>query len=110
MSLSRDTKAERKWKAARRKEFQLQQEFRRIDFEEDVLLPELMDIKAGRKVVALPENVEFDITVVDLQALKRVNDATATVSARGGDDPDDTERTADVPAAAAHHDPSAPDS
>ena len=50
MPLSRDSRQIRKWKAFRRKQFQFEQECRRIDFEEDVLIPEIESMLAGRAV------------------------------------------------------------
>ena len=64
MSLSRDSRAERKLKAVRRAQFRLKQALERVDFEEDVLLPEIEALKAGRAVLGLPEGVAFDIQVV----------------------------------------------
>ena len=63
MSLSRDSRQERKWKAWRRMQFALKQRFERIDFEEDVLGPEIEQIKAGKSVMGLPEGAAFDIQV-----------------------------------------------
>ena len=65
MSLSRDSRAERKLKAIRRAQFRLKQNLERIDFEEDVLLPEIEALKAGKSVLGLPEGAAFDIQVVD---------------------------------------------
>jgi hypothetical protein len=53
MSLSRDSKQERIWKAYRRAEFGLQQRIERINWEEDVLFPEIARMKANEAV--LPE-------------------------------------------------------
>ena len=61
MSLSRDSRQERKLKAFRRAEFRLKQALERIDWEEDELLPELADFKAGKAVMGLPEGSVFDI-------------------------------------------------
>ena len=63
MSLSRDSRAERKLKLFRRTQFRLKQGLERIDFEEDVLGPEIEALKAGRAVLGLPEGVVFDITI-----------------------------------------------
>lgn len=65
MSLSRDSRQERKWKALRRAEFALKQRLERIDWEEDTLLPEITAIKSGKSVPGLPANTAFDIQVVD---------------------------------------------
>lgn len=65
MSLSRDSRAERKLKAFRRAQFALQQRFDRIDWEEDVLQPEIEDLKAGRTVLELPAGTIFDMEIVD---------------------------------------------
>jgi hypothetical protein len=65
MSLSRDSRQERKLKAIRRAQFRLKQNLERIDFEEDVLQPEIEALKAGRPVLGLPEGAAFDIQVVN---------------------------------------------
>lgn len=64
MSLSRDSRQERKLKALRRAQFSLKQRFERIDWEEDFLLPEVEALKAGRSVLGLAEHTAFDIEVV----------------------------------------------
>ncbi len=63
MSLSRDSRQERKLKAVRRAQFALQQRLERIDFEEDVLMPEVEALKAGRSVLGLEDGTAFDIVV-----------------------------------------------
>jgi hypothetical protein len=63
VSLSRDSRAERKLKAIRRAQFRLGQNLSRIDWEEDVLLPEIEALKSGRSVLGLPEGAAFDIVV-----------------------------------------------
>ena len=65
MSLSRDSRQERKLKAFRRAQFHLKQRLERIDWEEDVLMPEIEALKAGRSVLGLPEGAAFDITIED---------------------------------------------
>lgn len=65
MSLSRDSRQERKLKALRRAQFRLKQRFEVIDFEEDVLLPEIEALKSGKSVLGLLEGAAFDIQVVD---------------------------------------------
>lgn len=62
--LSRDSRAERKLKAVRRAQFRLKQSLERIDFEEDVLLPEVEALKSGKPVLGLPEGAAFDIQIV----------------------------------------------
>ena len=76
MSLSRDSRQERKWKAFRRAEFQLKQRIQRIDWEEDVLIPEIEALKAGKSVLGLPAGSAFDIQVED--ASPDQTDATGT--------------------------------
>jgi hypothetical protein len=61
--LSRDSRQERKLKAFRRAQFRLKQALERIDFEEDVLLPEIEALKSGRSVLGLPAGVAFDIQI-----------------------------------------------
>ena len=63
MSLSRDSRQERKLKAYRRAQFRLQQAIQRIDWEEDVLLPEIEALKSGASVLGLPPGQAFDIIV-----------------------------------------------
>ena len=52
-------------KAIRRAQFALKQRFERIDWEEDVLLPEVEALKAGKSVLGLTENTAFTIEVMD---------------------------------------------
>jgi hypothetical protein len=52
--LSRDTRNEKKLKSIRRAEFRLRQTLERIDWEEDVLLPEISDFKAKAQLPELP--------------------------------------------------------
>jgi hypothetical protein len=65
LSLSRDSRQERKLKALRRAQFRLKQNFERIDFEEDVLLPEIQAFKAGKSVLGLDPGSAFDIRFED---------------------------------------------
>ena len=65
MPLSRDSRSERKWKAYRRAEFRLKQTIERIDWEEDVLMPEIEALKSGKSVANLPAGAAFDIEVTD---------------------------------------------
>ena len=64
MSLSRDSRQERKLKAFRRAQFRLKQNLERIDWEEDILLPEVQALKAGKPVMGLPEGEVFDIKCI----------------------------------------------
>lgn len=64
MSLSRDSRPERKLKAYRRAEFRLKQTFERIDWEEDVLLPEIQALKAGKPVLGMPAGAQFDMVAL----------------------------------------------
>ena len=63
MSLSRDTRNEKKLKAIRRAEFALKQRLERIDWEEDVLLVEIDEFKSRAQLPELPNetivSVEF---------------------------------------------------
>lgn len=68
MSLSRDSRTERKLKALRRAQFRLKQRMDSIDWEEDVLLPEVESLKAGKSVLGLPAGTAFDIQIVDVDA------------------------------------------
>ncbi len=63
MSLSRDSRQERKLKAFRRAQFRLKQTMERIDWDEDFLLPEIEALKSGKSVLGLPDGAAFDITI-----------------------------------------------
>jgi hypothetical protein len=65
VSLSRDSRQERKLKAIRRAQFRLRQALERVDWEEDILLPEIEALKAGKSVLGLPAGSAFDIVVED---------------------------------------------
>jgi len=65
MPLSRDSRSERKLKAIRRAEFRLRQNLDRIDWEEEVLMPEIEALKSGKSVLGLPANTAFEIEVVN---------------------------------------------
>lgn len=65
MALSRDSRQERKLKAFRRAEFRLKQAIERIDWEEDVLMPEIEALKSGKSVLGLADGMAFDISVDD---------------------------------------------
>lgn len=74
MALSRDSRQERKLKAFRRAQFRLKQALQRIDWEEDILTPEIEALKSGRSVLGLPEGTVFDITIEDEIPTPRQND------------------------------------
>ena len=61
--LSRDSRQEQKLKAIRRAQFRLAQRLATIDWENDVLLPEIEALKSGKSVLGLPEGVAFDICI-----------------------------------------------
>lgn len=63
MSLSRDSRQERKLKAMRWAQFRLKQRLEAIDWQEDVLLPEIEALKSGKSVLGLPAGVAFDIQI-----------------------------------------------
>ena len=65
MSLSRDSRQEKKLKALRRAQFRLKQRFEYIDWEEDTMLPEVEALKSGKSVLGLPEGAAFDICIED---------------------------------------------
>ena len=80
MSLSRDSRQERKLKAFRRAQFRLKQAIERIDWEEDALLPEIEALKGGRSVLGLPEGMAFDITVTTEEDPREVHTPASDVS------------------------------
>jgi hypothetical protein len=63
MSISRDSREVKKLKAWRRAQFSLKQRFERIDFEEDVLIPEVEALLAGRPVLGLEAGQIFDMSI-----------------------------------------------
>lgn len=63
MSLSEDGKAEKKLKAIRRAQFRLGQRLDAIDWEFDVLAPEVRNLKAGKSVLGLEAGAVFDIRI-----------------------------------------------
>jgi hypothetical protein len=65
MSLSRDSRQERKLKAIRWAQHRLAQRLATIDWIEDQLNPEIEALKAGKSVLGLPDGAAFDIQVVD---------------------------------------------
>lgn len=65
MSISRDSREVKKLKAWRRAQFSLKQRFERIDFEEDVLIPEVEALLAGRPVLGLQAGQIFDMSIED---------------------------------------------
>ena len=64
MPLSRDSRQERKFKALLRAQFRLKQNLARIDWEEDILMPQIEALKAGKSVLGLPDGAAFDIEIV----------------------------------------------
>lgn len=60
--LSRDTRSERKLKLLRRTEFRFKQGLERIDWEEDVLVPEVNAFKAQARLPELPSEMIFDVS------------------------------------------------
>lgn len=63
--LSRDTRNEKKLKAIRRAEFRLRQTLERIDFEEDVLLPEINEFKAKAQLPELPTETIIEVSFAE---------------------------------------------
>ena len=73
--LSRDSRQERKLKAVRRAQFALKQRLEKIDFEEDILMPEIEALKAGRPILGLEDGAAFDIVVESPHARRRARSA-----------------------------------
>ena len=63
VSLSRDSRAERKLKALRWAQHRLRQRLETIDWIYDELDPEIEQLKAGKSVLGLNEGVAFDIVI-----------------------------------------------
>jgi hypothetical protein len=65
--LSRDTRNERKLKAVKRAEFALRQRLERIDWEEDVLLPQVAEFKAQARLPELPSETIVDVVFENVE-------------------------------------------
>jgi hypothetical protein len=63
--LSRDSLQERQLKVIRRAQFRLTQTLDRLQWEEDVLYPEIERLKAGKSILGLKEGAVFNIEVVN---------------------------------------------
>ena len=63
MSLSRDSRQERKLKAIRWAQHRLAQRLQTIDWLEDILNPEIEALKAGKPVLGLKEGTACDIVI-----------------------------------------------
>jgi hypothetical protein len=63
VSLSRDSRTEKKLKAFLRAKYRLKQQFDYIDFCEDVLIPEVEKLKQGKPVLGLDAGVAFDLVI-----------------------------------------------
>ena len=61
--LSRDSRQEQKLKALRRAQLRLKQRFETIDWENDVLMPEIEALKSGKSVLGLEAGAAFDIQI-----------------------------------------------
>ena len=65
MSLSRDSLAERQLKLILRTKFRLKQGLERLQWEEDILIPQIEALKSGKSVMGLPEGSSIDIEIVN---------------------------------------------
>ena len=63
--ISRDSRNLKKLKTARRAQFRLNQAFDRIDWEEDVLLPEIENWMGLAQLPAPPTNLTIDVEVIE---------------------------------------------
>lgn len=63
MPLSRDSLSERQLKAIRRAQFRLRQTLDRLQWEEDILYPEIEALKAGRPVLGLNAATAFELVI-----------------------------------------------
>jgi hypothetical protein len=65
MALDKDSRKERKVKAYLRARKTLQQRFERIDYEFDVVDVVIDALKAGKPVLGLPANMDFEMVLED---------------------------------------------
>jgi len=63
MSLSRDSRTERKLKAIRMAQWRLKQRLETIDFLEDELQPEIEKLKSGQPVLELPSGRTIELII-----------------------------------------------
>lgn len=82
---TRQSREHKKWLAARRAQFALQQKFDKIDFEEDVLLPESEALLSGK--------VRLEIESASDQAAQSI--ITVTVSGQTDEDDDTDDNSAE---------------
>jgi hypothetical protein len=61
-------------KAVRRAEFRLRQQLERIDWEEDVLLPEIEEFKSRAQLPSLPNETIVDVTFETVDDSRNVQD------------------------------------
>lgn len=73
MALSRDSRNERKLKVIRRAEFSLKQRLERIDWEEDFLLPEILEFQGKAQLPELPSESIVDIKYMAPKRPKRAS-------------------------------------
>lgn len=77
MSLSRDSRTEKKLKALLRAKYRLKAQFDYIDFCEDVLIPEVERLKQGKSVLGLEAGMAFDLVIDDADTdSTQTNDAS----------------------------------
>lgn len=76
MSLSRDSRQEKKLKAIRRAQIRLKHNLEYIDWTEDVLIPEIEALKAGRPVLGLTAGAAFEISIEKEEAVKEAHENT----------------------------------
>ena len=67
MGLVRDTRNEAKLKAIRRAEFGLRQRLEKIDWEHDVLLPELIEFQGKAQLPELPSESIIEVQYLDVK-------------------------------------------
>ena len=77
MSLSRDSRAEKKLKAIRWAQHRLRQRLQTIDWIEDELLPEVEALKSGKPVLGLSEGVAFEVVIEDSDSAQASTDDRA---------------------------------
>jgi len=74
LSLARDPRNLKKLKAIRRAEFALKQRLERIDWEEDELIPEVLEFEGKAKLPELPTGTIIDVSYVEEQIRDQSSD------------------------------------
>ena len=80
MAIARESKDVKKWKIARRAQLTLKQRLERVDFEEDILAPEVEALLAGRVRLQIEANSDAAAQSIIHMVIDGETDETGTGS------------------------------